>query len=80
VGQWAADDQLPDALYAALKCGAFGERGGSRLRLFARRGGAVRHAAGTIDVIDQNHRSSGGQKREPSSRMRPTTVPPARTS
>jgi hypothetical protein len=28
--------------------------------------------AGQIEVIDQAHRNSGGSKREPSSRMRPT--------
>jgi hypothetical protein len=36
--------------------------------------------AGTIEAIDQSHRSSGGPKREPSSRMLPTTLPSASTS
>jgi hypothetical protein len=36
--------------------------------------------AGHIEVMDQVHSRSGGSKREPDSRMRPTTLPSARTS
>jgi septation ring formation regulator EzrA len=36
--------------------------------------------AGQMDVMDQVHRRSGGSKREPDSRMRPTTLPSASTS
>jgi hypothetical protein len=40
----------------------------------------VARDAGTMAVIDHFHRSSGGSKREPDSRMRPITLPSARTS
>jgi hypothetical protein len=36
--------------------------------------------AGQIEVIDQVHSKSGGSKREPDSKMRPTTWPSASTS
>jgi hypothetical protein len=36
--------------------------------------------AGQMEVIDQVHSMSGGSKREPDSRMRPTTLPSAKTS
>jgi hypothetical protein len=36
--------------------------------------------AGQIEVIDQVHSKSRGSKREPDSRMRPTTLPSAMTS
>jgi hypothetical protein len=40
----------------------------------------VARDAGTMAVIDHFHCSSGGPKRDPDSKMRPTTLPSASTS